>query len=352
MQQMPPRLAQDIRAQPVSLARVLRQHCRDGRQELLHAAALIRGAKRIVIAGIGASLNASILLENLLCSHGIDAVAVEAGELLHFRIDAYRDALFIIVSRSGESIEILKLVDGLRERNPIVAVTHEPRSTLAREAKSVLDVSSLPDEMVAIQSYTGTLLTLFLLGMAVVHQLEAAQRELDTLLPQLPNWVEANLDAIRDWDAFLDGDTPVYALGRGPSYGSALQGALLFSEIAKAPAVGMAVASFRHGPVEVVDERFKGLVFAPRGRTGGLNLALALDASRFGGQVRVIGPRPEEPSGLLWINTLSSSEMLAPLLEIVPVQVAAFRLAQLRGIAAGEFRFTPRVALDEARFPG
>ena len=41
--------------------------------------------------------------------------------------------------------------------------------------------------------------------------------------------------------------------------------------------------------------------------------------------------------------------MLAPLLEIVPVQVAAARLAQLRGIALGSFRFAPQVAIDETR---
>jgi glucosamine--fructose-6-phosphate aminotransferase (isomerizing) len=36
--------------------------------------------------------------------------------------------------------------------------------------------------------------------------------------------------------------------------------------------------------------------------------------------------------------------------EIVPVQVAALRMAELKGIYPGSFRFAPRVAVDEANF--
>jgi glucosamine--fructose-6-phosphate aminotransferase (isomerizing) len=39
--------------------------------------------------------------------------------------------------------------------------------------------------------------------------------------------------------------------------------------------------------------------------------------------------------------------MLAPLLEIVPVQVAAMRLAELRGVVVGSFRYTTQVTRDE-----
>jgi glucosamine--fructose-6-phosphate aminotransferase (isomerizing) len=343
-----PRLAHDIQGQAASLCRVFQQQCGAGRAELLKAGALVRSAKKTVIVGIGASLNASILLENLLCSHGLDAIAVEAGEFLHYRGNAHRDAAFILVSRSGESVEIVKLLSALRGRGRIIAVTNEPQSVLARAADVVLNVSSLADEMVAIQTYTGTLLTLFLVGMTVVDRLDEARAEVDSLLPEFSRWIATNLSAVLEWDAFFNRDTPVYTLGRGPSCGSAMMGALLFSEIAKAPAIGMAVASFRHGPIEVVDHAFRGLVFAPQGKTRQLNVALAADLVRFGATIRVIGPADAEASWLGWIATPPCSDMLAPLLEIVPIQVAAMRLAQLRHLEVGHFRFARQVARDEA----
>jgi hypothetical protein len=42
---------------------------------------------------------------------------------------------------------------------------------------------------------------------------------------------------------------------------------------------------------------------------------------------------------------------LAPLLEIIPVQIAAVRLAQSRGLTVGRMRFAPQVARDEAHMP-
>ena len=42
--------------------------------------------------------------------------------------------------------------------------------------------------------------------------------------------------------------------------------------------------------------------------------------------------------------------MLAPLFEIVPLQVAAYRLALWRGITPGEFRFVSAVTSSESGF--
>ena len=344
------RLTHNILAQPDSLSRVLQQQCGEGLTSLLLAASLLRSGKRVLITGIGASMFASIPLEYFLCSMGIDAVTIEAAELLHYRHDAFRDAVAVVVSRSGESIEIAKLLSILKGRQPIIGITNEPASVLSQEADVNLHIGSLPDEMVAIQTYTGTLLTLHLLASAVTNTLDAAKDEIEALRPDFSQLIATNLDELEAWDAFLEAGSPLYLLARGPSYASALEGALLFNEVAKAPAVGMPAASFRHGPVELVDHNFRGLIFAPQGRTRDLNIALGRDLARFGGLVRVIGPSQESLPGMQWCNIQPVPETLAPLFEIVPIQFAALRMAQLRGIPAGSFRYTPQVATDEESF--
>ena len=343
-------LAQNIQSQADSLSGVLQYQCGDGRVSLLEAARLLSSSRRVLITGIGASMFASISLEYFLCSHRIDANVVEAAELLHYRHEGYHDAVVVLVSRSGESIEIAKLLKLLKGRQPIIGISNEPGSLLAREADVSLHICSLPDEMVAIQTYTGTLLSEYFLGCAVENRIDRAKEEICALLPSFGNLVSSSLENIHKWDAFLHDAFPVHLLARGPSYGSALEGALLFNEIAKLPAVGMPIASFRHGPVELVDRAFRGLVFAQMGHTQHLNLALAEDLVRFGGQVRVIGPIQAISSGLEWCDIPNVPEALSPLFEIVPVQVAALRMAELRGIAPGSFRYTSQVATDEASF--
>ena len=350
MQENRSQLGSDILAQPQSLVCVLDQQLGSGRAALLQAASLIRSGRRVLITGIGASMFASIPLQYALCACGIDAVVVEAAELLHYLHRAYQDAVAVVVSRSGESIEIAKLLAMIQGRQPIIGVTNEPASLLAQKADVNLYIGSLPDGMVAIQTYTGTVLTLYLLAETVRLSTDAVAEEMESLRLAFSEVVELSYRQLTGWDPFLEAGGPVYLLGRGPSYASAMEGALLFSEVAKIPAVGMTAASFRHGPVEVVDSNFRGLIFASQGRACELNTALGRDLVRFGGHVRCIGPAQESTPGMDWCNLPRVSQRIAPLFEIVPVQVAALRMAQLRGIPEGTLRYAPQVTTDEASF--
>jgi glutamine---fructose-6-phosphate transaminase (isomerizing) len=344
----PPRLVQDFQSQPASLDAVLRQQCGPGLPALLQAAKLLGSGKRVLITGMGASMCASIPFENLLCSLGVEVVVVEAAELLHYRHKGYRDAVVLMVSRSGDSVEVIKLIELLKGRHAIIGVSNESSSTLALKADVPLLIGSMADEMVALQSYTGTLLTLHLLAGAVANRLDEARAEVEAVLPDFSAFIATNIEQLGSWDAFLDPAFPVYLLARGPSYASASEGALLFNEIAKAPAVSMLIGSFRHGPVELVDRNFRGLIFAGDRSTRHLNLALAREITRFGGRVRVIGSALKGSDDFEWRQLPSVPEPLAPLFEIVPVQVAAIHLAQLRGVPLGSFRYVPQVARDEA----
>jgi glucosamine--fructose-6-phosphate aminotransferase (isomerizing) len=66
--------------------------------------------------------------------------------------------------------------------------------------------------------------------------------------------------------------------------------------------------------------------------------------------VRVVGPAGEDVGALPLIEVPAVSEWLAPLAEIVPVQVAALRLAEVKGLEVGRFRFAPQVTRDEMKF--
>lgn len=344
-------LVQNIASQPESLADVLAYQRGGGSAPLEDAAALLRSANRVVITGMGASLFASIPLEYALCSQGIDATVVEAGELLHYRRASLRDAVVVVVSRSGESIEIARLMAALKGRTATLGISNDPNSTLARSATVSILIGSRDDEYVALQTYTGTLLTLHLLAAAVAQMTTTASTAVEGLLPRFSQLVKRCMDGIELWDDFLDIDSPIHLLARGPSCASAYEGALLFNEVSKTTAVGMAAGSFRHGPVEVVDAKFLGLIFASEGNSRELNLALAADMARFGARIKVIGPRAHAPSPNFECFDMDAVDaMLAPLFEIVPVQVAALRMAQRKGIRPGSFRYAPRVAVDEASF--
>jgi glutamine---fructose-6-phosphate transaminase (isomerizing) len=229
----------------------------------------------------------------------------------------------------------------------IVGVTDVAGSILAREADVTVLLHSGKDQLVAVQSYTATLSTLHLLGAALLNTFDAVHTELEIAIRSLADYVPQCVEQSAGWRSFFDGAQVIHLLGRGRSIASIYEGALLFNEVAKFPAVPMPAAQFRHGPVEIADERYRAIVFAPNDQTRELDVALARDLARLGGQVRLIGP--EDAAGGWWAAPQVPASC-APLLEIVPVQCAALRLAEWRGFTPGEFRVATQVTRSETGF--
>src|SRR6185437_6907400 len=216
-------LFDNICAQPTALRQVAEYQLGPGRDALLRSAQLLQSGKRIVVSGMGASLFAAI---PLACSLG--AEVIDSSELLYFRNSVLQPgASVLLVSRSGESVEVAKLLPILQERKcAVVGVTNVAGSTLATQATQSILLNSPADQLVAIQTYTATVLTLLLLADPEARDLPTA---LDAFERQLDIWIQAS----GAWQDFVNSETPIYLLGRGPALGSVQEGALLFHETAK-----------------------------------------------------------------------------------------------------------------------
>ena len=161
---------------------------------------------------------------------------IDTAELLHYYHGAYRDAVAVLVSRSGESIETLKLLPLLKAQGTrIVGVTDVAGSTLAREADATVLIHGGKDQLVAVQSYTATLITLRLLGAALQGAFETARPELENAIRLLAGYVPRCVDLSAEWRPFFDGAPAIHLLGRGRALASIHEGALLFNEVAEVP---------------------------------------------------------------------------------------------------------------------
>lgn len=349
-----PRLLEDILHQPESLRRMADYQFGEGRAALNRAADLLRGASRVILSGMGSSLCACIPLEHYLSSHEIPASTIDTGELLHFRQQACHGAVTVLVSQSGDTIEIAKLLPLLKAQGAtVIGVTNKPEGRLAREADHIMFIGSQPDKGVALQTYVCTLASLLLLGAAVANELgEQWRRDLDHLAEAFSSALERMLPESEQWRPFFERASLIYLLARGPSFASALEASILFNEVTKFPAVAKTAGSFRHGHIEVADPDFRGVVFASQECTRQIDLGLARDLTSFGGQVRVVAPagKVSGNDGLLYWLTPSTPEILAPVLEIIPLQVASYRLACWRNVPPGEFRNVGPVILTEDQF--
>jgi glucosamine--fructose-6-phosphate aminotransferase (isomerizing) len=326
----------NIRNQPFSLGCVADHQFGEGAEELHAAAAAIRSAGSVIFTGMGSSMSAAIPAAYYLQSQGFPAEVVETSEWLHFGSGWPRAGAVVLVSRSGETIEIVKLLPRLKSLS--IGVTNVRESLLAREAKHSIYINSEADRMVAIQTYTGTMATLLLLAAAVLEEPDDKWREaLRGATDSLAKTIEQEQNQSEEWNEFLAGAEVVHLLGRGPSVASAREGALLFNEAARTPSAGLSAALFRHGPVEIVDHKFRAIVFASQAPTRDIDLALASDIESMGGKARVCQPR-------------SVPSPFEPMIEIVSPQIASCRLAEAKGIDPGDFRYATLVTTAETGF--
>jgi glucosamine--fructose-6-phosphate aminotransferase (isomerizing) len=349
-------MLENIFGQPESLRRLLTFHLGEGSAGLQDCSERIRMAEgRLIFTGMGASLFAAMPTVARLVEHGFPAQAVESAELLHYGSANLRYGdVAILISRSGGSVEVLRLVEKMRAAGvTIVGVTNVPGSELERVDDSTLSINSQPDQLVAVQTYTGTVLALLLLAEQVIAGDTAALAEAcATALPALSTFIDDCHDASETWQEWLDSSAPLYLLGRGPALASVYEGALLLHETAKAAAVSTSCGQFRHGPVEAVSGDFRGVIFGTPAPTRALDRSLADDLSRMGAKVRWIGPAEANsdhaPSLIQWPDVPSA---LAAIFEIVPLQFAAYRLALWRGIVPGDFRYASEITEAESGFP-
>jgi len=350
-------MLENIYAQPESHRAVLALH-RGSQQVTLRACAeKIRNATGdVIFSGMGGSLFATLPAVSRLSQQGYATRSIESAELLHYGKASLRAGdVGVVVSRSGGSIEPVLLAEAMRRSGmTVIGVTNVGESKLEQIADITLMIGSQADKLIAVQTYTGTVLTLLLLAEEVLAgESDKLSDACSVALPLLSSHIDACLRQSDDWQELLMGG-PLYLLGRGPALGAVYEGALLLHETAKTVAVGMSSGQFRHGPAEILSGDFRAVVFGTPPPTQALDRLLANDLYSAGANVHWIGPaastddaRDQVPSLVPWPEI---APVLAPLFEIVPIQVAAYRLALWRGIIPGDFRFVSEVTATESGF--
>ena len=114
----------------------------DGR--FLEAVSLILSCRgRVIVSGIGKSGHIARKIASTLSSTGTPAYFVHPAEASHGDLGMIqRDDVFIGLSYSGESDELLRIVPLVKRQGAkLVAMTGNPQSSLAREADVVLDAA-------------------------------------------------------------------------------------------------------------------------------------------------------------------------------------------------------------------
>jgi glucosamine--fructose-6-phosphate aminotransferase (isomerizing) len=137
---------------------------------------------------------------------------------------------------------------------------------------------------------------------------------------------------------------PLVLIGRGPSYTTALAGALNLQEAAKIPALGAHAAEFRHGPMEMAAPGLSALIFtgAP-GPEQELSRKLWSDLRARGVAAWLLAGARDDSA----LPSPAWAGIGLPLAEIIPVQLLCVYIALKTGLTPGLFRNIGKVTVEE-----
>jgi glucosamine--fructose-6-phosphate aminotransferase (isomerizing) len=205
---------------------------------------------------------------------------------------ALQGALYLVISQSGKSPDLLRNAEAARDAGArVVVLVNVEDSPLARLADTVVPLHAGSERSVAATKS-------YLASLAAILQIGAHWKNEAPLLDALAALPDAMRRAWQaDWSSLSDGLVParnLFVLGRGLGLAAAQEAALKFKETCGLHAEAYSSAEVKHGPMALVGPGFPVLAFAQPDETGAGTRALAEEFRERGGQVWVVATNADD----------------------------------------------------------
>jgi glucosamine--fructose-6-phosphate aminotransferase (isomerizing) len=296
-----------------------------------------------VLTGMGASYHAAWIGALAFGSFGIPVQAIETVDLIHYSRLPEKGGWTVYVSQSGSSGEVNPFFERFPNRAALAALTNTPDSELAHLAGRCLPMCAGDETLIASKTFINSVGILWMLARRVAGTWDGSETgKLEDIAARAETIFTAAAEIREQFLAFYDPAFPLLFLGHGPHAATARQAAMGMSEWAKVPALHAGLGAFRHGFIESIRPGLRVILFAPPGVTQSSAHALAAELSEYGAKVLLIENGQIRDLDQAPTTEPSVDEFLSPILDILPVQIAADWLVQSSGMEPG-FRYISKV---------
>ncbi len=304
----------------------------------------IENAKRFILTACGTSWHSALLGEYLIEDLARIPAEVEYASEFRYRnpIITQNDVV-IALSQSGETADTLAAIEMAKERQALIyGICNVIGSSIPRMSHAGSYTHAGPEIGVAsTKAFSNQVVILALIALQVAQGkgtiANSKLREILYELEHLPEKIEAALktDAqVREIaEIYKDAENFLY-LGRGYNFPVALEGALKLKEISYIHAEGYPAAEMKHGPIALIDENMP-VVFLCTNASAYEKIISNIQEvkARKGHIIAVVNKIDEQIQSLAdhIIVVPETTEILSPLVTIVPLQLLAYHIAILRG---------------------
>jgi glutamine---fructose-6-phosphate transaminase (isomerizing) len=339
-------LMQEIAQQPSALADLRKFYSSPG--AISHKALrklVSKWPPVVVFTGMGSSLYAAYPAQAFLTALGFRALVWETAELLHHHLKVLKpDTLVVVVSQSGETVEVTELLKVLPPKCGLLGVVNVEASTLARRAKLMLPMMAGHQSTVSTKTYMASVTVLMYLAFALTRQdPRAFTHSLMRAVEAQHRILEGDGVLRRATMEFFNSPAYVALMSRGPDLASVYQGALTLKEVVRMAAEATSAAQFRHGPIEIVNPAHRYVIFARQGppghrsKTAKFLVRLAEEIRSHSGRVLLLTDLPFESSTNMRVVEVEPIPFgIGTLIDTLHIQLLAHDLAVRAGLDPGK----------------
>ncbi len=309
------------------------------------------GITSVKIAACGTSWHAGIagkyMIEELARVH----VEVDYASEFRYRNPVLdENTLLIVISQSGETADTIAAMREAKQAGcKVLAICNVQGSMIHREADGTILTHAGPEIGVAsTKAFTSQMIAIYLFALYLGQlrgKIDEEQAKFHAQqLAELPLKIEqllSDADSIEELSREFFRVQDFLYLGRGINFPVALEGALKLKEISYIHAEGYPAGEMKHGPNALIDEKLPVVIVNTREKGNEASElryekthSNIVEVKARDGIVLSILTEGDEMSSLVCDHVIEipeTSDLLAPILSIVPLQLLAYHIAVRRG---------------------
>ena len=300
--------------------------------------------RSIQIVACGTSYHAGLIASYWLGSiAGLPCSVEVASEYRYRKTAVQQGTLFVTISQSGETADTLAALRLARTQAYVgtLAICNVPESSITRESDMVFLTHAGPEIGVASTKAFTTQLTALLLMVILLARRngldEKQEKSLVDQLEGLPGRINHVLELHTQIEELAEKFTSkhhVLYLGRGTMLPVAMEGALKLKEISYIHAEAYPAGELKHGPLALVDDDMPVIAVAPNNQLLEKLKSNLHEVRARGGELYVFADSETDmvsSESIHIINIAPVSDVIAPVVYTVPLQLLAYYVAVLKG---------------------
>ncbi|MBM4403208.1 MAG: glutamine--fructose-6-phosphate transaminase (isomerizing) [Candidatus Cloacimonetes bacterium] len=303
----------------------------------------LRRTKKIHIIACGTSYHAGLIGKYIIEDLSRIPVEVEYASEYRYRNPIIPDDTIVFtISQSGETADTLAALREAKARGAkVLGITNVVGSSIARESDGGTYIHAGSEIGVAsTKAFTSQVTILSLLGillgrmrnMSTVVGMEYIQ-ELQRLPEKVNRILQKNAQIRLIAESIVHCTNALY-LGRGVNYPVALEGALKLKEISYIHAEGYPAAEMKHGPIALIDENMPVVAVATRDPLYDKIYSNLNEVRSRKARLICIASEGDELLAQIAEHVVTIPDTLnnlQPILSVIPLQLLAYHVADLRG---------------------